>query len=163
MTARLEQVVLDPADHPPLAEQSRFVILAQPVRELRDCAAAHAATLINFKVVHLSSTASGGGVAEMLRSLIPMYTELGVRSEWLVLTPPAALAAAFFVCTKTLHNLIHGEKASEAALDAPLYVRVSALGADAYLRTHGPALGDMLFVCHDPQTAGLGAALKAAE
>jgi hypothetical protein len=36
--------------------------------------AAHAATLINFKVVHLSSTASGGGVAEMLRSLIPMYT-----------------------------------------------------------------------------------------
>ena len=150
MAASLESVVLDPADHISLQEQSRFVLLGDPVRDLLSTAKANAAALKSLTVIHISSTASGGGVAEMLRALGPIYGELGLRSEWLVLHPPAALAASFFSTTKTLHNLIHGAPVDASGLDAPLYVRVSNLGAAAFISSHGgPALSDTVFICHE--------------
>ena len=159
--SHLEPVVLDPTATTPLDEQARFVLLSDQVHALQAVGRANSAVLSTFRVVHFSSTSTGGGVAEMLRALIPDYGELGMRSEWLVMKPPPALAAPFFATTKVLHNLIHNAAVDASALDLKLYVRVSNLTADAYLHTHGPAFGDTVFICHDPQTAGVGAALKA--
>ncbi|MCU1281008.1 MAG: glycosyl transferase family 1, partial [bacterium] len=55
-------------------------------------------------VWNVSSTAVGGGVAEMVRSLLAYARGAGVDARWVVMegTP------AFFVLTKRLHNALHG-------------------------------------------------------
>ena len=58
-------------------------------------------------VWNVSSTAVGGGVAEMLHVLIGYAQGLDISVRWRVITGDAE----FFVITKRLHNQIHGELA----------------------------------------------------
>src|SRR5688572_21822085 len=62
----------------------------------------------------VSSTATGGGVAEMLRSLLAYTRGAGVDSRWVVLEAEGA----FFDVTKRLHNWLHESPAADGALDA---------------------------------------------
>jgi trehalose synthase len=52
----------------------------------------------------VNSTASGGGVAEMLRSLIGYVRGAGLDARWIVI----GADADFFRITKRLHNRLHG-------------------------------------------------------
>jgi trehalose synthase len=56
------------------------------------------------KVLHINSTNEGGGVAEILSSLVPLTNDLGLHAEWMVLpgTPD------FFALTKQFHNGLQG-------------------------------------------------------
>ncbi len=54
---------------------------------------------------NVSSTLLGGGVAEMLRSLLPYVRDAGVDTRWVVLREQAE----FFELTKRLHNNLHGD------------------------------------------------------
>lgn len=54
---------------------------------------------------NVNSTATGGGVAEMLQVLVGYITDLGIPVGWLVITGDAE----FFTVTKRLHNQIHGD------------------------------------------------------
>ena len=56
------------------------------------------------RIVHVNSTPVGGGVAEILRSLVPVSKGLGLDMDWYVITPPRS----FFDVTKKLHNLLQG-------------------------------------------------------
>jgi trehalose synthase len=106
-------------------------------------------------VYAVSSTAKGGGVAEMLPSQIGLLRDLGIDAQWIVIEPQEP---AFFALTKRLHNAIHGgapPRISEA--DRDLYARVSRDAADA-LAQHVTER-DLLLV-HDPQPAGAGALLQ---
>ena len=70
--------------------------------------ARRAATLLDGRVVWcVNSTAHGGGVAEMLRSLLAFTRGAGVDTRWLVIdgTPE------FFALTKRLHNCLHAAPA----------------------------------------------------
>ncbi len=58
-------------------------------------------------VWNVSSTAVGGGVAEMLQVLVGYVQGLDIPIRWRVITGDAE----FFVITKRLHNQIHGEAA----------------------------------------------------
>jgi trehalose synthase len=106
---------------------------------------------------NVSSTAVGGGVAEMLQVLVGYVQDLDIPIRWRVITGDAE----FFVITKRLHNQIHGEAAggplSEA--DAGHYARMLAANAAELLDQIRP--GDLVLL-HDPQTAGLAAALASA-
>ena len=108
-------------------------------------------------VWNVSSTAVGGGVAEMLHVLIGYVQDLDIRVRWRVITGDAE----FFVLTKRVHNQIHGEEAggplSEA--EAGHYARMLAANAAELLELIRP--GDLVLL-HDPQTAGLTAALARA-
>ncbi len=108
-------------------------------------------------VWNVSSTAVGGGVAEMLHVLIGYVQDLDIRVRWSVITGDAE----FFVLTKRVHNQIHGEEAggplSEA--EAGHYARMLAANAVELLELIRP--GDLVLL-HDPQTAGLTAALAQA-
>src|SRR5829696_9111723 len=53
---------------------------------------------------NVNSTARGGGVAEMLRSLIGYARGAGIDARWLVVPGDAG----FFAVTKRLHNRLHG-------------------------------------------------------
>ena len=57
-----------------------------------------------MRVVHVNSTARGGGVAEILRSLVPLMRDVGLDAQWMVMPGDDA----FFETTKKMHNLLQG-------------------------------------------------------
>ena len=106
---------------------------------------------------NVSSTAVGGGVAEMLHVLTGYAQDLGIPVPWRLITGDAE----FFVITKRLHNQIHGEDAGGplTKADADHYARMLAANAVELLDQVRP--GDLVLL-HDPQTAGLTPALAGA-
>ncbi|MER8536397.1 glycosyltransferase [Mesorhizobium sp. M1005] len=101
---------------------------------------------------HISSTAFGGGVAEMLPHHICLLRELGFDVRWLIFKPKEE---QFFQFTKGLHNSLHD--ATVAGLNdlLPHYLEASKQGAAQLERIIRP---DGFLVIHDPQP--LGAAAK---
>ena len=65
----------------------------------------NAQKLHGLHILHINSTAQGGGVAEMLSSLVPLMNDVGVHTGWRVLhgTPD------FFTITKKFHNALQGD------------------------------------------------------
>lgn len=110
----------------------------------------------NRVVWHINSTARGGGVAELLQSLLAYTRGAGVDTRWAVLEGNPA----FFEVTKRLHNQLHGSPGDGGALgDEARRVYESTIAAAAEGFQVRP--GDVVF-CHDPQTAGLVGQLAAA-
>jgi trehalose synthase len=107
-------------------------------------------TLGGRTVWNVSSTAVGGGVAEMLHALLGYVEDLSIASRWMIITGDAE----FFVITKRLHNQVHGNASGGAltAADAGHYARMLAANAVELLNYVRP--GDLVLL-HDPQTAGL--------
>src|SRR5512134_1772673 len=54
---------------------------------------------------HVNSTARGGGVVELLTSLLAYARGAGVDNRWVVIEAPPE----FFKITKRIHNLLHGD------------------------------------------------------
>ncbi|MEA2246777.1 MAG: trehalose synthase [Solirubrobacteraceae bacterium] len=129
----------------------RFEEFERRARETRELLAGRA-------VWNINSTARGGGVVELLRPLIAYARGAGVDARWMVIdgTP------AFFALTKRIHNRLHGAAGDGGPLDdaaRQVYEQVLAENLAALQgRVHE---GDVVIV-HDPQPAGLIAALKRA-
>lgn len=138
-----------------LSDYASFAHLSRAVDELRAEAAMLAPRLRGRSVLMVNSTAQGGGVAEMLPMLVLLLRELGVQTEWAVISSDKP---QFFKLTKHVHNLIHGEGEPHLSpADRALYDEVSHANADQ-LRAHlGP---EDILVVHDPQPLGAGALLK---
>ncbi len=118
---------------------------------------ADGASILAGRVVwNVNSTAAGGGVAEMLQSLIAYARGAGVDARWLVI----AGDPAFFRVTKRLHNRLHGMAGDGGRLGARergVYEAVAAANARELAALIRP--GDLVLL-HDPQTAGLIGALR---
>ena len=107
-------------------------------------------------VWNVNSTGKGGGVAEMLRSLIAYAEGAGVSTEWLVIEGNPD----FFKVTKRIHNNLHGAEGDGGPLgDAEQEIYRSTLAGNAGELTEMVGAEDVV-ILHDPQTAGLTAALK---
>jgi trehalose synthase len=76
-------------------------------RELARAADQVRQQLAGRTIWNVNSTATGGGVAEMLQALVGYVTDLDIPIGWLVITGDAR----FFATTKRLHNQIHGDLA----------------------------------------------------
>ena len=61
--------------------------------------------LAGKRVLHLSATAFGGGVAEILYTLVPLMRDAGLDTEWRVIYGQDE----FFDVTKTIHNALQGD------------------------------------------------------
>jgi trehalose synthase len=98
----------------------------------------------------VNSTARGGGVAEMLRSLVGYVRGAGLDIRWVVLPGEPD----FFRVTKRLHNRLHGADDGEPLGDAErdVYERVTRAGAE---RLAERIRADDVVLLHDPQTAGM--------
>lgn len=72
------------------------------VEEIRELASG----LTGKSVLHLNSSPSGGGVADIFEALIPLLNDVGVRAEWRTIRgePP------FFEVTKSMHNSLQGKR-----------------------------------------------------
>jgi trehalose synthase len=104
---------------------------------------------------NINSTARGGGVAEMLQSLLAYARGAGINTRWLVIkgTPE------FFRITKRLHHAIHGERGDGSPLgdaERSVYEAILAENAAELLGLVQPR--DVVLL-HDPQTAGLSSTL----
>ena len=107
--------------------------------------------LIGSVVWNINSTARGGGVAEMLQSLLAYARGLGVDARWLVMDGNPG----FFDLTKRLHNNLHGHSGDGGPLGDEERRHYEFTLADNL-----GALSELIrpkdvVVCHDPQTAGL--------
>jgi trehalose synthase len=81
----------------------------QPYREWVDAETSRdlerlAARLEGLKVGHVNATSRGGGVAEILMSLVPLMNGLGIETDWYCIAPNAD----FFQVTKNIHNSLQG-------------------------------------------------------
>lgn len=100
---------------------------------------------------NVSSTASGGGVAEMLRVLLGYVRGAGIDARWAVIEGDAT----FFTITKRIHNLIHGLPGDGGRLgpdEVNYYEAVTARNAEALCKL---VSGGDVVLLHDPQTAGM--------
>ncbi len=107
------------------------------------------------RIWNISSTAHGGGVAEMLSVLVGYARGMGVDSRWVVI----GADPGFFTITKRLHNRMHGAPGDSGELGRPEsdhYEAVLRANAEELVRRIHP--GDVVFL-HDPQTAGLAGAI----
>ncbi len=107
--------------------------------------------LLGRRVVSINSTASGGGVAEMLPVLLAYVAGVDVGCDWLVLEGNSE----FFEITKRLHHRLHGERGDGGPLgehEREVFEEVAHQNQDDAQRLLAP--GDVVLL-HDPQPAGL--------
>ena len=152
-SALLERV--DPRHHVTLDDYGAVAALALPVQELRALAATVAPALTGRTIWMVNSTATGGGVAEMLPGMVALMRELGLAVEWVVI---GSREEEFFRITKRIHNMIHGE--GEPTIDGEereLFERVNRENATAL---RGLLEAHDIVVVHDPQPIALGAYLR---
>lgn len=96
------------------------------------------------RIVHLNATAVGGGVAEMLKSIVPLQRDIGLLSRWFVL--PAN--ESFFEVTKKIHNFLQGKEGELTRAEKKLYLDYNKYIAGLLAKVKA----DILLV-HDPQPA----------
>ena len=109
-----------------------------------------ATALSGLRILHISSTPYGGGVAELLNSLVPLMNGLGLDVGWQVLERDDE----FFTITKILHNSLQGMGAQWTPETTDAYIARSWEYADGFSDSHD------VVVVHDPQPAGIACLLE---
>ncbi|MFQ6032145.1 MAG: glycosyltransferase [Candidatus Zixiibacteriota bacterium] len=97
------------------------------------------------KIVHVNSTQIGGGVAEILKSLVPLMNELGIQTRWEIINGDKD----FFEVTKAFHNALQVNKVNLSDEMFKIYLETNKRNAqDLNLE------GDVVII-HDPQPISL--------
>jgi trehalose synthase len=149
----LEQVPVAPV--PP--DRFREVLLPEQAEELERTIARGRALLEHRVIWNVNSTARGGGVAEMLASLLAYTRGAGLDARWTVMGGDPS----FFRVTKRIHNMLHGAPGDGMGLgpdDETIYRETAARNARELTPLIRP---DDIVILHDPQTAGLIEAVRA--
>ncbi|HEV2906026.1 MAG TPA: glycosyltransferase [Actinomycetota bacterium] len=97
------------------------------------------------RMVHLSSTAFGGGVAELLASQIAILQDLGIEADWQLIDG----SEEFFSVTKLVHNALQGAGVPWTEAMESTYLERLRTNAARFTES-----ADFVFV-HDPQPAAL--------
>jgi trehalose synthase len=97
--------------------------------------------LAGRRVVHLSATAFGGGVAEINYTLVPLMQDAGLEVEWRIIRG----AEEFFGVTKTIHNALQGNPQGLTDEQREIFHRYNELNARELEGEY-----DFVIV-HDPQ------------
>jgi len=93
------------------------------------------------RILNVNSTFTGGGVAEMLWSTVPLMNDLGIEYGWRVIHG----TADFFPITKKWHNALQGEDVSVSEHEKSIYTGINELFSRFTHIKH-----DVMIV-HDPQ------------
>jgi trehalose synthase len=136
--------ILDPQRFASVLPKERFKEFAAGIELAREL-------LEGRRVWNINSTALGGGVAEMLRSLLAYARGMGLDIRWAVIEGNNE----FFRVTKRIHNHLHGYAGDGGELgeaEKRVYDAVTDLNIKALRKMLGPR--DVVII-HDPQPAGL--------
>jgi trehalose synthase len=136
--------MLDHVDLAPLSiDDYEPVVGREVIEELRRLAA----PLKGARVAHVNATAYGGGVSELLRSLVPMYRGLGIEADWKLISGDAQ----FFEVTKGLHNGLQGATFELTPRAREIYLMHNMRNAQQLEEPYD------IVVVHDPQPAAMRA------
>lgn len=109
--------------------------------EIREAAAG----LRGLRVCHINATSFGGGVAEILYSLVPLMNDIGLEVDWKVMYG----REEFFNVTKAMHNALQGSPRGITPDEQRIFERYNLLSA-------GGLDGDYdVVIIHDPQPIGI--------
>jgi trehalose synthase len=114
--------------------------LVAQIREL-------ASELEGKRILHVSATSFGGGVSEILYTLVPLMRDVGLDVHWQVILG----REEFFNVTKLLHNSLQGDPQPISDQEWEVFEAYNAMNAQSLEEDW-----DMIIV-HDPQPAGLRA------
>jgi trehalose synthase len=142
----------------PSLDPTRFEDVLGPSRwHDFETALADAAARMNGRTLfHVNSTMTGGGVAELLGSVLGYLLGADIHSRWLVVEGDED----FFVVTKRIHHLLHGKDGDEGDIgpaEADIYRAVLTRELAPIADQISP--GDVV-VLHDPQVVGLAPQLR---
>jgi trehalose synthase len=112
--------------------------LIEQVRQLAE-------PLAGKRVLHVSATAFGGGVSEILYTIVPLMRDVGLDAHWHVILG----REEFFNVTKLMHNSLQGDEQSISDQEWEVF--------EAYNHMNAESLEDGwdVVIIHDPQPAGL--------
>jgi trehalose synthase len=133
----LQEVALG---HKTLADYTHIVgkDLTEQIRELAE-------PLKGKRVLHVSATAFGGGVSEILYTLVPLMRDVGIDAHWHVIFGKEE----FFNATKLLHNALQGAEETLSDEQWEIFDEINAMNAEGL-----QGEWDVVIV-HDPQPIGL--------
>src|SRR5262249_24625839 len=123
--------------HMKLLDRYEEVVGRQEVQRLRQLAE----RLHGKRIVHVNSTRTGGGVAEILGWMVPLMQELGLNARWEVISGPPD----FYRVTKAFHNGLQGLPVTLKRSDFDLHSEVNRENAQKLNLE-----ADTVFI-HDPQ------------
>ena len=109
-----------------------------------------AALLKGARVLHVNATAFGGGVAEILATLIPLMNDVGLQADWQVIKG----ADEFFHVTKAMHNSLQGMYYDWTPAMRQTWLDYNKLNADLFDEDYD------YVVIHDPQPAAIPSFLQ---
>jgi trehalose synthase len=104
-----------------------------------------AAPLRGARVAQINATTYGGGVSELLRSIVPLYRGLGIQCDWKLI----AAEPQFFTVTKALHNALQGAPYELTRGARDTYLKDSTYNARQLDE------GYDFIIVHDPQPAAI--------
>jgi len=133
----LQQVELEPKQ----LSDYRPIVGDEVIAEIEKLAA----PLKGARVVHVNATAFGGGVAEMLVTLVPLMRDVGLDARWQIIEGEDE----FFNVTKACHNGLQGMDISLTKEMREIWQRYNEMNAAKFEGEY-----DFVIV-HDPQPAGL--------
>jgi trehalose synthase len=97
------------------------------------------------RVLHVSATAFGGGVSEILYTLVPLMRDVGIDAHWHVIFGKEE----FFNATKLLHNSLQGAEETLSEEQWAIFDEINQMNAEGLQ-------GDWdVVIVHDPQPIGL--------
>lgn len=99
--------------------------------------------LVGKRVCHVNSTSYGGGVAEILHSLVPLMRAVGLDVEWQVIKG----SPEFFSITKSMHNGLQGMQLNLTEEMKKTYLLFNEVNSKGLVLNHD------FVVIHDPQPA----------
>ncbi len=117
-------------DYEPFVETETIRRIQAKAREIGD-----------LHVIHMNSTYSGGGVSQILSSLVLVMNSLGIRTGWRVVHGPPD----FFSVTKKFHNALQGGGINLTERKKQIYEQVVCENAISNHLDHD------LVIVHDPQ------------
>jgi trehalose synthase len=128
--------------HKALADYNSLIgrALAEEIRTLAE-------PLQGKRMLHLSATAFGGGVAEIQYTLIPLMIDAGIEAEWRVIQGQEE----FYDVTKTIHNALQGDERGLTDGQRAIFDGYNKLNADALVDADE---WDVIVV-HDPQPVAI--------
>ena len=110
-----------------------------------DCVRELGENLRGKSVTHVNSTAFGGGVAEILYSLVPLMRDIGLDVQWEVIKG----SLDFFVVTKKIHNALQGMNVCLTKEEEHTYLEHSRMNSEL------SSLDTDFVMVHDAQPAAL--------
>jgi len=102
--------------------------------------------LFGKKIAMINATAYGGGVAEVLHSLVPLLKDMGLNLDWWVMEG----STEFYHITKSFHNRLQGHEGQLSDEEKKLYLETVRSNAE-----HTKEWNYDIIVVHDPQPVAL--------